>query len=167
MGCVPFKRIIMTSNNSINYSVIRDAQICLLLVKFEPKFVSKPKSKTCKKIGVRTGIYYIILCLTWIEIIFLQLELVDNIFTLCPHIFCYNIGWVLGLHYVCKFDCIQACIQDECFIYHSCVISNKPQSSTISFTISPDNFACIFTYDQFKEFHLQLALKEEEENVRE
>ena len=32
---------------------------------------------------------------------------------------------------------------------------------------SPDKFACIFTYDQFKEFHLQLALKEEEGKVKE
>ena len=69
------------------------------------------------------------------EIIFLQLDLVDNIFTLCPHNFCYHIGWVLGLHDVCKFDCIQACIQDECFICDSCVISKKPKYSTIYFTI--------------------------------
>ena len=31
----------------------------------------------------------------------------------------------------------------------------------------PDKFACIFTYDQFKEFHLQLALKEEEGKLKE
>ena len=32
---------------------------------------------------------------------------------------------------------------------------------------SPDKFACIFTYDTFKEFHLQLALKEEEGKLKE
>ena len=32
---------------------------------------------------------------------------------------------------------------------------------------SPDKFACIFTYDLFKGFHLQLALKEEEVKVKE
>ena len=80
---------------------------------------------------------YIWLYSVWLvfEIIFHQLDLVENIFTLCPHVLCYNIGWSLSLHAVCKFDCIQACIQDECFIYHSYVISKKPQSSTISFTI--------------------------------
>ena len=31
----------------------------------------------------------------------------------------------------------------------------------------PDKFACIFTYDKFKEFHLQLALKEEEGKLKE
>ena len=32
---------------------------------------------------------------------------------------------------------------------------------------SPDKCSCIFTYDQFKEFYLQLALKEEEGKVKE
>ena len=32
---------------------------------------------------------------------------------------------------------------------------------------SPDKSACILTADPFKEFHLQLALKEEEAKVRE
>ena len=80
---------------------------------------------------------YIWLYSVWLvyEIIFRKLDLVDKIVTLCPHVFLYNTVWVFGLHNVCKFDFLQAYIQDECFVCHSYVISKKAQSSTISFEI--------------------------------
>ena len=136
MGCVPISRIIMTSNNSINLfchlwcpnlSPTREswAQTC----------IQNQRLKHVKQLVYPLG--YILLYSLWpmFENIFRQLYLVYNIVTLFPHVFSYNIGWVLGLRDVCDFDCIQDCIQDECFIYPYYVISNKPKSPTIYFTI--------------------------------
>ena len=136
LGCAPISRIIMTSNNSMNlFCHLWCPKPISYSWKLIPSLYPNQRLRHIKHVVYPLG--YIWLYYVWLlfEIIFHQLDLVENIFTLCPHVFCYNIGWLLGLHAVCKFDCIQACIQNECFIYHYYVISKKPQSSTISFTI--------------------------------
>ena len=122
LGWVPISRIIMIFKKVKIYSTIYDAKTYLLLGKVDPKFVSKQKDKHVENLVHPPA--YIWLYSVWLvfEYIFHHLNLVDSIITLCPHVFWYIIAWLLRLHAVCKFDCIQACIQDECFIYHSYVI---------------------------------------------
>ena len=78
------------------------------------------------------------------EKFFEQLRFSDAIVTLGPHLICYNIGWVLDLHAFCKFECIQACIQDGYFIHHNYVISKQLQYPTLTFTIFTWLFSLYF-----------------------
>ena len=143
-----------------NLSPTRDgwARVCIQ---------TKPKSKTCKKLVYHCYIFEYILSYLRLKVSSISWTWLKKI-SLCAHIF----PAILLAEYSDSMTSVNLTVYSLVFrMSVSFTILMKFQRNHylppfISLFL-PDKFACIFTYDQFKEFHLQLALKEEEGKVKE